>query len=73
MVASLEAEEGRSWTHITDQIGMFAFTGLTSDQVDCLLDDHGIYLPNDGRISLAGMKPGDIEKVASAMRKVVAE
>jgi aspartate aminotransferase len=73
LVASLEAEEGRSWTHITDQIGMFAFTGLTSDQVDCLLDDHGIYLPNDGRISLAGMKPGDIEKVASAMRKVVAE
>ncbi len=72
LVASLEVERGRSWTHITDQIGMFAYTGLTSDQVARMLEN-GIYLTNDGRISLAGMKPDDVEKVASAMRKVVAE
>ena len=68
----MEVERGRSWTHITDQIGMFAYTGLTSDQVARMLEN-GIYLTNDGRISLAGMKPDDVEKVASAMRKVVAE
>lgn len=73
LVSSLEAEEGRSWAHITDQIGMFAYTGLTSNQVDCLLNDHGIYLPSDGRISLAGMKSDDVEKVASAILKVAAE
>ena len=30
LVSSLEAEGGRSWAHIAEQIGMFAYTGLTS-------------------------------------------
>merc|ERR1711971_64769 len=30
------------WRHISDQIGMFAFTGLTPPQVDRMLDEHGI-------------------------------
>ena len=33
------AKEGstRNWQHITDQIGMFCFTGLTPEQVRCRL------------------------------------
>ena len=49
-------EEGgsdRSWEHITKQIGMFAYSGLTKDQVTALRDKHHIYCTMDGRISMA--------------------
>ena len=44
LVAALEARGGggRQWSHITDQIGMFAFTGLSGEEVDRLLDEHGV-------------------------------
>ena len=31
-----------NWDHITNQIGMFSFTGLTPAQVDCLINDYSI-------------------------------
>jgi aspartate aminotransferase len=35
LVAGLQREGSkRSWRHITDQIGMFCFSGLTPEQVD---------------------------------------
>eukprot|EP00488_Nonionellina_sp_1-RS-2012_P001812 TRINITY_DN311_c0_g1_i1.p1 TRINITY_DN311_c0_g1~~TRINITY_DN311_c0_g1_i1.p1 ORF type:complete len:247 (+),score=93.38 TRINITY_DN311_c0_g1_i1:72-743(+) len=38
-----------SWNHITDQIGMFCFTGLNADQCDILMQKHSIYLTRNGR------------------------
>merc|ERR1712048_984975 len=43
-----------TWHHITDQIGMFSFTGLTHAQCEALMKNHHIYLVTNGRISLAG-------------------
>lgn len=62
LVAALveRGEELHKWKHISDQIGMFAFTGLTPDQVQKMLDEHGIYLTKDGRMSMAGMKAADV-------------
>ena len=45
----------RSWNHITDQIGMFCYTGLTRVQVERMIQEHHVYLTQDGRISMAGM------------------
>ena len=42
------------WNHITDQIGMFSFTGLTEDQVMKLRDKASIYMTRNGRISMVG-------------------
>lgn len=39
-----------SWHHMTDQIGMFCFTGLTPAQCDRLLQKHHVYLTRNGRI-----------------------
>lgn len=33
-----------SWQHITDQIGMFTYTGMTPEMVDTLMGKHSIYL-----------------------------
>ena len=58
------------WSHVTNQIGMFAFTGLNKDQVNELRDQHAIYMTMDGRISVAGLNSGNIDYVAEAFHKV---
>ncbi|XP_073942151.1 glutamate oxaloacetate transaminase 2 [Choristoneura fumiferana] len=58
------------WQHITDQIGMFCFTGLKPDQVERLAKEFHIYLTKDGRISVAGLFSKNVHYVAEAMHKV---
>ncbi|KAL8441539.1 hypothetical protein Emag_007082 [Eimeria magna] len=41
-----------SWGHITDQIGMFSFTGLSRGQCELLISKWHIYLLKNGRISI---------------------
>ncbi|KAK3274139.1 L-asparaginase 1, variant 2 [Cymbomonas tetramitiformis] len=58
------------WNHVTDQIGMFCFSGLTPEQVDELANDHHIYMTRNGRISMAGVTSGTVGRLAEAMHKV---
>ncbi|XP_061163563.1 aspartate aminotransferase, mitochondrial-like [Saccostrea echinata] len=71
LVAAL-AKEGSSknWQHITDQIGMFCFTGLKPDQVERLTKEFSIYLTKDGRISVAGVSSHNVDYLAKAMHAV---
>lgn len=62
-----------TWNHITDQIGMFSFTGLTEKQVLKVREDAHIYLTKNGRISMAGLNSHNIDHVAKAFDKVVRE
>ena len=61
------------WNHITDQIGMFSFTGLSEAQVLKLREDAHIYMTKNGRISMAGLNTKNVEYVAKAIDKVVRE
>lgn len=60
-----------TWNHITDQIGMFSYTGLNVNQVKHLISEYHIYLPDDGRISLAGLNTANVKYVAEAINKAV--
>ncbi|XP_003706300.1 glutamate oxaloacetate transaminase 2 [Megachile rotundata] len=60
----------RDWSHITDQIGMFCFTGLNPSQVEKLTKDYSIYLTKNGRISMAGVTSKNVEYLAQAMHEV---
>nr|ACO15246.1 Aspartate aminotransferase, cytoplasmic [Caligus clemensi] len=60
-----------TWNHITDQIGMFSFTGLTPDMVAFLVKEKHIYLLSNGRISVAGLTPSNIDYVAESMNEAV--
>lgn len=60
-----------TWKHITDQIGMFTFTGLAKDQVTRMVDEFHIYMTADGRISMAGLNAGNVDYVAECIDKVV--
>nr|XP_053645198.1 aspartate aminotransferase, mitochondrial-like [Cherax quadricarinatus] len=66
------AKEGsvKNWSHITDQIGMFCFTGMTPDQVEKLTKEYSVYLTKDGRISVAGIASSNVEYLAYAMHQV---
>ncbi|KAJ1677805.1 Aspartate aminotransferase, cytoplasmic, partial [Spiromyces aspiralis] len=60
-----------SWHHITAQIGMFSFTGLSPSQVKTLKSKYHIYLTDNGRISLAGLNTSNLDYVARAIDDVV--
>ncbi|EPE27868.1 PLP-dependent transferase [Glarea lozoyensis ATCC 20868] len=62
-----------TWNHITDQIGMFSFTGLSEKQVLQLRETAHIYMTKNGRISMAGLNTRNVEYVAKAIDKVVKE
>ena len=60
-----------SWAHITEQIGMFSFTGLTPEQVAALRDRFHVYMTRNGRISMAGLNTHNVEYFAGAVDTVV--
>jgi len=67
-------EEGgadRSWEHITKQIGMFAYSGMTKEEVIALRDNHNIYCTLDGRISMAGVTSANVDYIASSIKEVI--
>uniref|UniRef100_A0A336ME91 Aspartate aminotransferase n=1 Tax=Culicoides sonorensis TaxID=179676 RepID=A0A336ME91_CULSO len=60
-----------TWTHITQQIGMFSYTGLNPEQVKKLINEHHIYLLSSGRINMCGLNEKNVEYVAKAIHAVV--
>lgn len=60
----------KNWDHITKQIGMFCYTGMTSDQVERLKKEFFIFGTSDGRISIPALTPGNVGYVAKAIHQV---
>jgi len=61
-----------TWDHITDQIGMFAYSGMTPEMVDRLAAEYSIYMTRNGRISMAGVNTKSVGPLARAMHAVTA-
>lgn len=59
------------WSHITNQIGMFSYTGLTPEQCEKLISKWHIYLLKNGRISLSGINSKNVNYLAEAIADVV--
>lgn len=60
----------KDWKHITDQIGMFCYTGMNPQQVERIIKEFHVYLTKDGRISMAGVTSKNVEYLAHAMHQV---
>jgi len=60
-----------TWNHITDQIGMFSFTGLTGEQVDYIEHTYHIFMLRSGRISMAGVSANKVDYIADAITDAV--
>ncbi len=61
---------GRDFQYIHRQRGMFSFSGLNPDQVDRLREDHAIYILKSGRINVAGINNGNLERLCNAIASV---
>ena len=59
-----------NWQHITDQIGMFCFTGMTQEQLAAITKDYSVLLTKDSCISMAGISSKNVGYLAEAMHAV---
>jgi len=66
----LDMGSQHNWDHITNQIGMFAYTGLNQDMVNELREKYAIYMTMDGRISIAGLNTGNLDYISDAFHQV---
>ncbi len=64
---------GRNFDYFLTQRGMFSYTGLSPAQVDRLRDEFGVYLVRSGRMCVAGLNSGNVERTAEAMAAVLAD
>ena len=69
---ALEAGQVKgTWNHITDQIGIFSYTGMTVKQCEVLINKYSIYLLKNGRISMAGITTKNVQYLAEAMKDAI--
>ena len=68
----LEEKTGRSWEFLRKQKGMFAYSGLTPQQVE-KLEKEGVFIPSSGRISVPAINNSNVEFIAQAIANVIAE
>jgi aromatic-amino-acid transaminase len=61
----------RDFSYFLSQRGMFSYTGLSAAQVDRLRAEFGVYLVRSGRICVAGLNSGNVERTAAAMAAVL--
>jgi aspartate/tyrosine/aromatic aminotransferase len=66
-----ERTDVRDFSFIEDQRGMFSYSGLTREQVDRLREEHSIYAVGSGRINVAGMTPGNLDRLCDAIAAVL--
>jgi aromatic-amino-acid transaminase len=62
---------GRDFGYFLSQRGMFSYTGLSAAQVDRLREEFAVYLVRSGRICVAGLNSGNVERTAAAMAAVL--
>lgn len=61
----------RDMSFITEQIGMFSYSGLTKDQMVRLRNEFGVYGTDTGRMCVAALNSKNIEYVCQSIAKVL--
>ena len=56
---------------LAEQSGMFSLIGLSGSEIRRLKDEKAIYIVDDGRINLAGLRSADITRFAVAVREII--
>lgn len=61
----------RDFSFLTQQKGMFSFSGLTPEQVDRLREEFGIYMVRSGRINVAGINDANLDYLCESIAAVL--
>jgi len=70
LVQKLAALGAPEFAFIQRQAGMFSYSGLSRTQVDRLREEYAIYAIGSGRICVAALNAGNLDKVAGAIYAV---
>lgn len=62
------APEGNGF--IVEQNGMFSYSGLERDQVLRLRQEHAVYMVDSGRLNVAGINEGNVDRLCDAIAAV---
>ena len=65
------AAPDRDFGFIARQQGMFSFLGVTTPQVHSLREKHHVYMTDDSRMNVAGLRADNIEYFAKAVAQVL--
>lgn len=60
-----------SFDAITNQCGMFSYTGLSKPQIDWLLKERGVYLVGSGRMCVAALNQNNLKYVAESFAQAI--
>ena len=72
LVTRLQAADVKSdLAYITQQMGMFSYSGLSVAQMQRLRSEHGVYGLDSGRICVAAINSRNIEAVVAALVQVM--
>lgn len=61
----------QDFSFITQQNGMFSFSGLSKEQVGRLREEFAVYAVNSGRVNVAGMTPDNMAPLCEAIVAVL--
>jgi len=61
----------RDFAFIAAQRGMFSFFGITTEQVRALRERHHVYMTDDSRMNIAGLRRDNLEYFARAVAQVL--
>ena len=61
----------RDFGFIATQHGMFSYLGIDAPQVHALRERHHIYMMDDSRINIAGLRADNLEYFAQAVAQVL--
>ncbi|MDR1712222.1 MAG: aspartate/tyrosine/aromatic aminotransferase [Propionibacteriaceae bacterium] len=70
MRKALAERLGPDFAFVTGQSGLFSYTGLAADQMRALREQHSVYGLDSGRICVAALNEGNIDRVAQAIQAV---
>jgi len=60
----------KDWSHIVNQTGMMAYTGMTEDQVQRITKEYSVYLTSDGRVAIVRLNMKNVPYLAHAIHAV---
>jgi aromatic-amino-acid transaminase len=58
-------------SYITEQQGMFSYSGLAKEQMQRLRQDFGVYGVDSGRICVAALNSRNLDAVTAALSQVM--
>jgi aspartate aminotransferase len=61
----------RDFGFIAEQRGMFSYLGIDASQVRALREQHHVYMTDDSRMNVAGLRRGNLEYFARAVATVL--